>query len=412
MNAVGIDVSKGKSMVAVVRPFGELVVKPYEVRHTSSELSELASSLKSLRGETRVVLEHTGRYYEPVVQLLHDAGLFVSAVNPLLIKEYGNNSLRKVKTDKADSLKIARYGLDNWAQLREHTSMDAIRYQLKTMNRQYDLYSKNKVALKNNLIALLDQTYPGVNALFDSPVRADGSQKWVDFAASFWHVDCVRNMSQSVFVERCRKWCKRHGYNFKAAKAIEIHTEAKELIAILPKNPLSKVMVQEAVTQLNTISRTVEVFRDEMKHLAEQLPEYPVVMGLYGVGDSLGPQLMAEIGDVRRFAHKGSLTAFAGVDPGANQSGTYESKSTRSSKRGSPELRKTLFVLMTVLLQKSPPDDPVFQFLDKKRAEGKPYYVYMTAGCNKFLRVYYGRVKEFMGTLDMPVDTDSTGLSR
>ena len=119
---------------------------------------------------------------------------------------------------------------------------------------------------------------------------------------------------------------------------------------------------------------------------------------------------MAEIGDIRRFAHKGSLTAFAGVDPGANQSGTYDAKSTRSSKRGSPELRKTLFVLMTVLLQSAPPDDPVFQFLDKKRAEGKPYYVYMTAGCNKFLRIYYGRVKEFMNTLDTPVDMDSTAL--
>jgi transposase len=412
MNAVGIDVSKGKSMVSVIRPFGELVVKPYEVRHTSSELSKLANLLQSLEGETRVVLEHTGRYYEPVAQTLHDAGIFVSAVNPLLIKEYGNNSLRKVKTDKADSLKIARYGLDNWVDLREHTSMDTIRYQLKSMNRQYGLYSKNKTAFKNNLIALLDQTYPSANALFDSPARADGSQKWVDFAASFWHVDCVRNISQTAFIERYCKWCKRHGYNFSAAKAIEIHTEAKELIAMLPKNSLSKVMVQEAVTQLNTISKTVEVFRTEMNQLAAQLPEYHVVMELYGVGNSLGPQLMAEIGDVRRFAHKGSLTAFAGVDPGANQSGTYEAKSTRSSKRGSPELRKTLFVLMTVLLQNAPPDDPVFQFLDKKRAEGKPYHVYMTAGSNKFLRIYYGKVKEYLTTTNEPVDMDSTGLSR
>lgn len=412
MNVVGIDVSKGKSMVAVMRPFGELVAKPYEVRHTSGELSALAQSLKNLEGETRVVLEHTGRYYEPVAQLLHDAGIFVSAVNPLLIKEYGNNSLRKVKTDKADALKIARYGLDNWAELRQHTSMDTIRYQLKSMNRQYGLYTKNKIALKNNLIALLDQTYPGANALFDSPARGDGSQKWVDFATSFWHVDCVRGMGQAAFVERYRKWCKRHGYQFSAAKAMDIHTSAKELIAMLPKNPLSKVMVQEAATQLNAVSRTVEVFRSEMKRLAEQLPEYPVVMGLYGVGDSLGPQLMAEIGDVRRFAHKGSLTAFAGVDPGANQSGTYEATSTRSSKRGSPELRKTLFLVMTILLQKAPPDDPVFQFLNKKRAEGKPYYVYMTAGCNKFLRVYYGKVKEYMNSLDLPIDLDSTGLSR
>ena len=412
MNAVGIDVSKGKSMVAVMRPFGELVAKPYEVRHTSSELNELAKSLKSLEGETRVVLEHTGWYYEPVAQLLHDAGIFVSAVNPLLIKEYGNNSLRKVKTDKADAVKIARYGLDNWVELRQHTSMDTIRYQLKSMNRQYGLYTKNKTALKNNLIALLDQTYPGVNALFDSLARSDGSQKWVDFAVSFWHVECVRGMSQAAFTERYRKWCKRHGYQFSAAKAMEIHSDAKELIAMLPKNPLSKVMVQEAATQLGAVSRTVEVFRSEMKRLTQQLPEYPVVMGMYGVGDSLGPQLMAEIGDVRRFAHKGSLTAFAGVDPGANQSGTYEATSTRSSKRGSPELRKTLFLVMTILLQKAPPDDPVFQFLDKKRAEGKPYYVYMTAGCNKFLRVYYGKVKEYMAALDLPLDMDSTGLSR
>jgi len=412
MNAVGIDVSKGKSMVSVIRPFGELVAKPFEVRHTSSELSELAKHLKSLEGETRVVLEHTGRYYEPIAQMLHDFGIFVSAVNPLLIKEYGNNSLRKVKTDKADALKIARYGLDNWTELRQHTPMDTIRYQLKSMNRQYGLYTKNKTAMKNNLIALLDQTYPGVNALFDSPVRADGSQKWVDFAASFWHVDCVRGIEQTAFVELYHKWCRRHGYNFNVGKAAQIHAESKELIAMLPKNSLSKVMVQEAITQLNAVSKTVEVFRKEMNRLARQLPEYDVVMSLYGTGPSLGPQLMAEIGDVRRFAHKGSLTAFAGVDPGANQSGTYEAKSTRSSKRGSPELRKTLFVLMTILLQKAPSDDPVFQFLDKKRAEGKPYHVYMTAACNKFLRVYYGRVKEFMNMVDTPVDMDPTGLSR
>jgi transposase len=211
-------------------------------------------------------------------------------------------------------------------------------------------------------------------------------------------------MSQTAFTERYRKWCNRHGYNFNATKAAKIHADSKELIAMLPKNPLSKLMVQEAINQLNSISKTIEVLRSEMNQLAEQLPEYPVVRSLYGVGSSLGPQLMAEIGDVRRFAHKGSLTAFAGVDPGANQSGSYEAKSTHSSKRGSPELRKTLFLVMTVLLQKAPLDDSVFQFLDKKRAEGKPYYVYMTAECNKFLRVYYGKIKEYLNSMNEPVD--------
>ena len=345
MNAVGIDVSKGKSMIAIVRPFGEVVTIPYEVRHTTSELRELAISLKSLNGETRVVLEHTGRYYEPVVQTLSNAGIFVSAVNPLLIKEYGNNSIRKVKTDKADALKIARYGLDNWSELREYTTVDISREQLKILNRQCSLYGKNKTALKNNLIALLDQSFPGINSFFSSPVREDGSQKWVDFALSFWHVDCVRELSLNAFSERYRKWCKRNSYNSISSTATSIYHYSKELVPTLPKNDSTKILLAEAIFQLNSISKTIEVLRSEMNRIAKELPEYDVVMEMYGAGTSLGPQLMAEIGDVTRFAHRGSLTAFAGVDPTPNQSGTFERKSSPSSKRGSPYLRKSLFFL-------------------------------------------------------------------
>lgn len=402
MNAVGIDISKGKSMVSVMRPLGEVVAKPFSVRHTGSELKELADYLKSLKGETRVIMEHTGRYYEPVAQFLHDAGLYVSAVNPKLIKDYGNNSLRKVKTDKADSRKIAKYGLDNWVELRQYASMDKIRYQLKTLNRQCNLYTKTKTMMKNNLIALLDQTYPGVNALFGSPVREDGTQKWVDFAASFWHVDCVRNMSPVAFTERYRKWCKRHGYNFSSDRAAGIHAGAKDQIAVMPKDDLTKMLIRQAIVSLNAVSKTVEQMKAEMLQLAAQLPEYPVVMGMHSVGDSLGPQLMAEIGDVTRFARRSSITSFAGVDPGADQSGGHEAKSVPTSKSGPPELRKALFLVMDNLLKSMPQDDPVYRFMDKKRAEGKPYLVYMTAGANKFLRIYYGKVKEYLAKLEQP----------
>lgn len=400
MNAVGIDVSKGKSMVSVLRPLGVVVAKPFEVGHTAVELGKLANFLKSLEGETKVIMEHTGRYYEPIAQVIHDQGLCVSAVNPLLIREYGGNSLRRVKTDKADAKKIARYGLDNWAELREYTPMDTIRYQLKTLNRQFHLASKNRTACANNLIALLDQSFPGVRGWFDSPVRKDGSQKWVDFAMTFWHADCVRSASLTAFTERYGKWCKRHGYNFRTEKAEQIHREAKAMIVLVPKSVTTKLLIQEAAAQLSSLSHTAEVLRAEMNRLAAELPEYPVVMGMYGVGESLGPQLMAEIGDIRRFAGKQSLVAFAGVDPMVNQSGAKESKSNKSSKRGSPYLRKTLFNVMSMLLQLAPTDVSVYQFLDRKRAEGKPYYVYMTAGANKFLRIYFGKVRDHLAALD------------
>ena len=89
--------------------------------------------------------------------------IFVSAVNPKLIKDYGNNTLRKVKTDKADARKIARYGLDNWVELRPTYTYGHDSYAAENAEPQQGLYSKTKTMMKNNLIALLDQTYPGVN---------------------------------------------------------------------------------------------------------------------------------------------------------------------------------------------------------------------------------------------------------
>lgn len=401
MNAVGIDVSKGRSMVAILRPGGEIVSKPFVVRHLSGEIHSLIGLIQSLEGESRIVMEHTGRYYEPIAHQLSNAGLFVSAVNPKLISNFQDedNSLRKVKSDKADAVKIARYTLDRWQKLKQYSLMDEIRIQLKTMNRQFAFYMKHKTAMKNNLIGILDQTFPGINTYFDSPAREDGSQKWVDFASTYWHVDCVRKMSLNAFTLHYQKWCNRRKYNFSKSKAEEIYGTAKELVPVLPKDQTTKLIIRQAIDQLNTASQTVEQLRSLMNETAARLPEYPVVMAMKGVGSSLGPQLMAEIGDVTRFTHKGAITAFAGVDPGVNESGDYKQKSVHVSKRGSSTLRRTLFLIMDVLIKTRPQDDPVYRFMDKKRAQGKPYYVYMTAGANKFLRIYYGRVKEYLSSL-------------
>ena len=185
MNCVGIDISKGKSMIAVMRPFGEVVVSPFEVLHTDSELSKLARLLKSLDGETRVVMESTGNYHAPVAWLLHDAGLYVSVVNAMLVHDYGNNSLRRAKTDKKDAVKLANYGLDHWLTLPRYVPEEDTRLMLKSCYRQYQQYSKVRTMLKNNLISLLDTAFPDANRLFTSPPRADGSEKWVDFVAAF-----------------------------------------------------------------------------------------------------------------------------------------------------------------------------------------------------------------------------------
>ena len=399
-NAVGIDASKFKSTITVIQPAGVVIRKPFDVLHTSDGLNTLVTYLQSLEGETRAVIECTGRYHEPVVKKLSGAGIFISAVNPKLIKGQKQNTLRKVKSDPADARKIARYALDNWAELREYSSMDTTREQLKTLNAQFDFFMKQKVAAKTNLISLLDNTYPGINKLFSSPARDDGSEKWVDYAYSFWHVDCVRKIGLKAFTQRYEAFCQKHHYNYQPDKAKFLFDSAKQLVAVFPKEKSYKLLIQQSIQQLNLAAEHIEILRKEMNELASTLPEYDTVMSMYGVGPTYGPQLIAEIGDVARFTHREAITAFAGVDPGVNESGQFKQNSNRASKNGSTRLRKTLFQVMSTYLQNRPEDEPIYQFLDRKRAEGKPYLVYMTAGANKFLRIYYGKVKECLRSIE------------
>lgn len=293
MNSVGIDISKGRSTVAVMRPFGEVVISPFEVRHTGSELNALARRLKSLDGETRVVMEATGNCHAPVAKLLHDAGLYVSVVNAKLVHGYGNNDLRRVKTDRKDAVKLANYGLDRWLTLPRYIPEEDTRLLLKNCYRQYRQCSKVQTILKNSLISLLDITFPNINRLFRSPARGDGSEKWVDFAAEFWHCDCVRKHSEKAFVNKYQRWCRKHGYNFSEKKAHDIYIEARSCVAVMPKSETTKLLVEQAVSQLRATSAALVALRQEMQALASQLPEYPVVMEMFGVGPTPGPQLMA-----------------------------------------------------------------------------------------------------------------------
>lgn len=107
----GIDVSKSKGTVAVRRPSGEIVMCPFDICHTNGDLEKLVSTLKKLGGDIRIVMEHTSMYWRPIALALKKAGFFVSVVNAMLIHDFSDNTIRKLKTGRADALKIANYAL-------------------------------------------------------------------------------------------------------------------------------------------------------------------------------------------------------------------------------------------------------------------------------------------------------------
>lgn len=157
-------------------------------------------------------------------------------------------------------------------------------------------------------------------------------EKWADFDLKFWHCEGVCGISERQFKEKYERWCRRNGYRYSADKAEDIYAKACGNIGLLPMCESRKILVTQAIIQLQAIEETLAAIKSERQKLASTLPEYDTVMALCGVGKVLEPQLIAAIGDVSRFKSKKSLNAFTGIDAPLYQSRTVNVQSRNISK--------------------------------------------------------------------------------
>ena len=395
MISVGIDVSKEKSTVCVLKPYGEVVMPPRDVQHTESELAKLVKELQKQQEEVRVVMEATGAYHLPVLSYMKEHGFFVALVNPLEMKRYRCQGIRNAKTDKIDSRIIANYGIDFWYHLTDFRPREQYYVELRLLGRQYRQYMKFRVENVLALANMLDQTMPGIKTLLGDWNKDTGKDKLSDFAYEYWHFDNITKKSEKQFVESFTKWAKKKGYRQNESKAKQIYALAKEGIPTLPSStPSTKMLVQESVKIVREVDNTLTQILTRMSEIAKMLPEYQVVHDMGGVGDALAARLIGEIGDVRRFHNAKALVAYAGIDAPPYQSGKFTGTDRHISKRGSSTLRKVGFETMTCLVMQKKVGDPVYDFIKKKQDEGKASKVAKIAGFNKFLRIYYARVME------------------
>ena len=395
MISVGIDVSKEKSTICILKPYGEIVMKPRAVQHTETELAKLTCELQMLQDEVRVVMEATGTYHLPILSYLKEKGFFVALVNPLEMKRYRCQGIRNVKTDKIDSVIIANYGIDFWYRLSDFRSNEKEYMELRLLGRQYRQYMKFRVENVLSLANILDQTMPGIKTLLSDWNKYTGKDKLSDFAYEYWHFDNIKKKSEKQFLESYSKWAKKKGYRQSESKAKQIYALAKEGIPTLPSStPSTKMLIQESVKIVREVDDTLTQILTRMSEIAKMLPEYQVVHDMGGVGDALAARLIGEIGDVRRFHNAKALVAYAGIDAPPYQSGKFTGTDRHISKRGSSTLRKVGFETMTCLVMQKKVGDPVYDFIKKKQDEGKASKVAKIAGFNKFLRIYYARVME------------------
>ena len=394
MIAVGIDVSKSKSTVAILDSYGTVLATPFNMAHTQPEMNALVSRLKELGEPVTILLEYTGHYHYPVLKKLQEEGFPVCVVNPYQMKKYGDVEIHKAKTDKKDALRIATYALEKSYKLVPYSFMEQKYEDLKFLSRQYDQRITFVAKLKVQLINLLDQTMPGITKFLALKSRNPEKSTLMLFIKRYKSFDEIQRMGKTRFLSTYATLMKKTTDRYAPQKGLAIYELARDSITTRGEDPYIWAAQDQCVDLLAAAQNAADEIITQMQNIAETIPEYKVLRAMNGVGDRLGPVILAEIGDIRRFHSAKALNSFAGNDAPPYQSGQFESRNRHISKRGSSALRKACFEVMQALKLTKPQDDPVYQFILKKEQEGKPYNVAKMAGVNKFLRIYYARAME------------------
>ena len=394
MIAVGIDVSKSKSTVAILDSYGTVLATPFNMAHTQPEMNALVSRLKAFDEPVTILLEYTGHYHYPVLKKLQEEGFPVCVVNPYQMKKYGDVEIRKAKTDKKDALRIATYALEKSYKLVPYSSMEQKYEDLKFLSRQYQQRISFVSTLKVQLINMLDQTMPGITKVFALKSRDPEKCALLLFIKRYKSFDEIQRIGKTRFLSTYATLMKKTPDKYAPKKGLEIYELARDSITTRGEDPYIWGAQDQCVELLATAQNAADEIITQMQNIAQTIPEYKVLRAMNGVGDRLGPVILAEIGDIRRFHSAKALNSFAGNDAPPYQSGQFESRNRHISKRGSSSLRKACFEVMQALKLTKPQDDPVYQFILKKEQEGKPYNVAKMAGVNKFLRIYYARAME------------------
>jgi len=383
---VGIDVSKDKSDICIKDKLGNDLIKRLIIANKKADLGHLYETIEKIRsktpGNSDVIfgMEATGIYSLPLYSALTRDGHKVKLYNPIQTNGFRKMNIRKTKTDPIDSAIIA-----DMLRFSEPPKVNPIKdlnlYQLRELVRIRDRLIDKQTVCKVQLVRNIDTVWPD----YSSVMKGATSATAIAILKKYSVPSKVRAESFEKFYELVKM---KSRSKISRTAAEEIYNHAGNILTIPELDSIISVEIKTLIKELELYDeqiRSIEKKIDNMMKLIDSK-----IMSIPGIGDTLGPMILGEIGDASRFPTAKKLIAFAGLDPVVSQSGRFENKSGKISKRGSPLLRKGLFLAANVARQN---DENLKRFYDKKISEGKHHYSALNAVAAKVLRIVYWVLK-------------------
>lgn len=380
----GVDIAKADHVIAAVDETGAEVARPMAFKNTEAGFERCVAWLESIaqtEDDVFVGMEATGHYWMACFAYLTAAGYRACVVNPMQVSAMRKlKGLSGVKNDRIDSLLIAetlRQG--NYDETRLAT--DEVQA-LKQLTRYHQGLKQELATVKTQAICVLDAYFPEYAGLFSDMFGA-ASLKVLSECPTPSEVARKRASSIAKMLSEGS-----HG-RLGADRAARVKAAARSSVGIRLGEDAASFQIKTMVSQIEFLNATIAKVEREVEGLLERVE--PNITTIPGVSTTTGAQIVAEIGDVKRFKNAASIVKYAGLNSGVDESGKFSAEGVPITKQGSPYLRRSLWLAANRARQFDP---RLKAFYDKKRREGKPHRVAVTACARKLCHVVYAVMRD------------------
>lgn len=382
MYIVGVDIAKRSHEAIIIDDKGNIIKNAFNFKNDYQGFNKLITALESIGDPTNFLIgmESTSHYWLALYSNLKSRGYTVHVLNPIQSNALRGMYIRQVKNDEKDSFIIAE--VIRFGRYTQGGMPPSELYELREMCRARYFIVDMVADLKKKVIALLDQVFPEYENLFSNIFGMTSSRllRTCSTPEEILAID-IDKLTEIIKEESNRRFGK--------SKAEEIQFAAQNSFGIILGIDTMGMLIKQYMEHIQFAQKQIEELEDKIAKSFSKFDTY--ITTIPGIGPTLGATIFSEIGDISRFSSAAKLAAFAGIDPTVKQSGEFTGTHNHMSKRGSPYLRRALWQASTLAAM----NDPAMKaFMQKKRAEGKPYMNAVGHVTRKMVSIIYAVMRD------------------
>ena len=373
---VGVDIAKLNHFASALSSDGEVLIEPFKFTNDRDGFDLLESKLESFEKDSIIIgLESTAHYGDNLVRYFVADSYNVCVINPIQTSTMRKNNIRKTKTDKVDTFIIAKtLMLQKDRRLISFCDLDLL--DLKTLGRFRQKTVKQRTRLKIQLTAYVDEVFPELQYFFRSGLHQKSVYALLKEAPTPKEITSLHMTHLAKLLEVSSRG------HFTKEQAKELRALAKRSVGA--NDSALSIQITHTISQIELLDSQLKKIEAEMTDIMQFHDS--VILSIPGIGFINGGMILGEIGNIYRFPSPCKLLAFAGLDPSVYQSGNFNAKSTRMSKRGSRALR---YAMVNAAHNVVKSNATFKNYYDKKMAEGRSHYNALGHCAGKLVRIIW-----------------------